>query len=241
MKRRAPSNIVNGIDLREHGGLIGSIVHMNRRFIGGCIERDDLFQAGWLGLHHAAEKFEPERGLKFSTYATWWIRNAIQRCVMNQRRTVRVPVHAQESARRSGERLPLDALSLDAPFDSADAGSGAWVDLIRAEGDPGDDAERNDLSQRIEVAVDALDDREQRIIKGRFWRECTLNEIGADMGVSRERVRQLESKAFSRLRARMAEEHPDIATDCQSPAGAQQASDITRSQHDAGSPCGSPQ
>lgn len=200
------ARIINGIDLTAHGGLIGRVVQRYKRFIGGCIEWEDLFQAGWLGLHHAAERFDPERGFKFSTYANWWIRAFIQRTIMNERRTVRIPVHAQTDAFKRGERLHIDALSLDAPLDSSDPGSGTWLDLQRSDSDPSADAEHNDLATLVESAVEALSEKERRIIRGRFWRDRTLGEIGEDLGVSRERIRQREANALARLEHRLGKE-----------------------------------
>lgn len=193
------TRIVNGIDLAAHGGLIGRAVQRYRRFIGGALEWDDLFQEGWFGLHKAAHKFDPAKGFKFSTYANWWIRAFIQRAIMNKRRTVRVPVHAQTDAYKRGERLILDAISLDAPVDSAE-GSATWLDFVRSDDDPGRTAEENDLAELIDAAVSGLDDTNRRIIRGRFFRDRTLDEIGQDMGVSRERIRQREAQGLERLR-----------------------------------------
>jgi RNA polymerase primary sigma factor len=196
---RRGASIVNGIDVTAHGGLIGRIVHKYKGAIGGCLEWEDLFQAGWLGLYRAAERFDSSRGFAFSTYANYWIRHFIQRAIMNERRTVRVPVHAQNSARQDGYRIPYDALSLDAPLDSADSGSATWVDFMQSESDPSGDAEQSDLADRVGAAVERLGEKDRRIVKGRFWRDRTLGEIGDDMGVSRERVRQREAAALQRL------------------------------------------
>lgn len=193
-----PVNIINGIDLRQHGGLIATFANRYRRFVGGSLEWEDLMQAGWLGLHKAASRFDHGRGVKFATYAGFWIRAFIQRMILNDRRTVRVPVHQQHAARSSGERFPLDALSLDAPVNANEPGF-TWLDMLRSEADPSEDAVGSDLCQRVEAAVDSLDEKNRRIIKGRFWGDYTLGEIGDDMGVSRERIRQREAKALQRL------------------------------------------
>lgn len=201
-----PVRLINGIDITAHGGLIGRMVQRYRRFIGGCIEWDDLFQAGWLGVHHAAERFDPTRGFKFSTYAQWWIRTFIQRAIMNERRTVRVPVHRQTDAYKNGERLHLDALSLDAPVNANESGGDTWLDLLRSESDPGADAEQSDLADLVDAAVEGLPEKDRRVIRGRFWRDRTLGEIGDDAGVSRERIRQREAKALERLGLRLGKE-----------------------------------
>jgi len=198
-----PVKVVNGIDVTAHGGLIGRCVQRYKRFVGGCLEWEDLFQAGWLGMYHAAERFDPTRGFKFSTYANWWIRAFIQRAIMNERRTVRVPVHAQQSAFARGERLHLDALSLNAPV-SADHPEDTWIDLLRADSDPEREAMDSDVASHIEAAVDALPDVSRRAIRGRFWGEHTLKEIGDDVGLSRERIRQREAQALERLELRLA-------------------------------------
>lgn len=200
-----PVNVINGIDLTAHGGLIGREVQRYRGSLGGCIEWEDLFQIGWLGLHHAARRFDPAKGFKFSTYAHWWIRAFLQRAIMNQRRTVRVPVHVQNSARQRGERLPYDALSLNAPLNSDDPAD-TWVDLLRAEDDPSADAEHGDLAELLGKAVDALAPPNRRAIRGRFWGDHTLAEIGADEGVSRERIRQREARALELLEQRLGKE-----------------------------------
>jgi len=197
--------IINGIDVTAHGGLICRCVQRYRRFIGGCLEWEDLFQAGWLGIHHAAQRFEPERGLKFSTYANWWVRAFIQRAVMNERRTVRVPVHAQTDAYKRGERLHLDALSLDAPLNPDEPGD-TWLDLLRSESDQDAHAEQSDLEVLVDSAVESLGEKERCIIRNRFWRDRTLGEIGDDMGVSRERIRQREANALERLALRLSKE-----------------------------------
>lgn len=193
-----PVNVVNGINLTEHGGLIGREVQRYRGALGGCLEWEDLFQVGWLGLHHAAQRFDPAKGFKFSTYAHWWIRAFLQRAIMNQRRTVRVPVHVQNAARQRGERFPYDSLSLDTPLNSENPAE-TWLDMLSGDSDPSADAEQSDLAELVGAAVDALDERNRRIIRRRFWRDNTLGEIGDDMGVSRERIRQREAQALERL------------------------------------------
>jgi RNA polymerase sigma factor (sigma-70 family) len=205
-----PVRLINGIDITAHGGLIGRMVHRYKRFIGGCIEWEDLFQAGWLGVYHAAERFDPERGFKFSTYAQWWIRTFIQRAVMNERRTVRVPVHKQTDAYKRGERLHLDALSLDAPVNANESGGDTWLDLLRSDSDPAADAEQSDLEALVDAAVEGLEEKDRRIIRSRFWRDRTLGEIGEDLGVSRERIRQREANGLERLERRLEKLRSDV-------------------------------
>jgi RNA polymerase sigma factor (sigma-70 family) len=206
---RPVHNIVNGIDLRSHGGLIATLANRYRRFVGGCLEWDDLMQAGWLGLHKAAVKFDHGRGVKFSTYAGFWIRAFIQRMILNDRRTVRVPVHRQHAARGTGERLPLDALSLNVPLDPSNPES-EWIDLLRADSDPEREAVDNDFTSQIEAAVDALPEMNRRAIRGRFWGEYTLREIGDDAGLSRERIRQREAQALDRLERPLSKLRDDV-------------------------------
>lgn len=199
---RPVANIVNGINVAAHGGLIASVAKRYRKFVGGCLEWQDLMQAGWLGVNHAAERFDHSRGFKFSTYAQWWIRTFIQREVMNTRRTVRVPVHAQEGAYNRGERIILDALSLNAPLDASNPDA-EWIDLLRSESDPEAEAELADMAERIDAALGCLQPAERRAIRGRFWRDHTLAEIGADVGVSRERIRQRAADGLRTLRRRL--------------------------------------
>ena len=192
------SHIVNGIDLAEHNGLVGRIVNRYRRFIGGVLAREDRVQAGWMGLRHAATRFDHSRGQAFSTYSMWWIRTFIQRCIANERRTVRVPVHAQTDAYKRGERIPLDTHSLDAPIDG---GSGdTFLDFVVSQGaDPEQSTLDRDLKERIDAAIDQLPARDRRIVRMRVWGEHTLALIGDEEGVSRERIRQREEAALKRL------------------------------------------
>jgi RNA polymerase sigma factor (sigma-70 family) len=195
------TTIVNGIDVGAHGGLVAKLAKRYRRFIGGCLEWEDLMQAGWLGVHKAAEKFDHTRGLKFSTYAQYWIQAYVQRCVMNDRRTVRVPVHKQQDAYERGEVMPLNSASLDAPRNAHT--DDPWIDTMAGSHDTEREAADNELVRLISAELARLPERNRGIIRGRFWREMTLGEIGDTEGVSRERIRQVESNTLDLLGARL--------------------------------------
>ena len=212
------------------------VVSVAKRYAGRGLPFLDLIQEGNLGLMKAAEKFEPERGFKFSTYATWWIRQSITRAIADQGRTIRIPVHLVESInrvkktagdllRKNGReptveeiavrldmeparvrellQLAQDPISLETPVGEEDA---HLEDFIQDEdaGVPVDEAGRQLLRRELFSVLKSLTPREERVIALRFGledgRARTLEELGKEFNVTRERVRQIEAKALRKLR-----------------------------------------
>jgi RNA polymerase sigma factor (sigma-70 family) len=195
-------NVPRELTVAAQMGIVYAIARRFRWAVGSSLDEADLVQAGAIGLMRALERFEPERGFTFATYATHWIRQAIGRAIMNGGRTIRIPVHEQDKLRREGQPLPCATLSLDAPIRGHEAHT-LGDSIAASELSPEDavaDAETIKSVAVTEAAIRALPERLQYIVRRRFFEDATLQAIGDELGMSRERVRQLERQALSQLR-----------------------------------------